>query len=141
MSLEIVGLVLTIAGVAFAFETPRRKFVGLFRRQPMPSNALLAPAFHLKQVGFSGGGHPHKVEYIFRIENRGGDCFSVSLSVEKNTIREFPKFSRGDSQQIRMRFDVAPSNLDILLRGLGADGVEHKRLFIGTKTNEGFVFQ
>lgn len=39
--IEIVGLVLAVLGLVFAFETPRRRFVGLFRsgesKTPLPN--------------------------------------------------------------------------------------------------------
>ncbi len=35
--LEIIGIVLAVIGLLFAFETPRKRFVGLFRNSGRPS--------------------------------------------------------------------------------------------------------
>jgi hypothetical protein len=138
---ELSGLVLALVGIAFAFETPRRKFVALFRhRAQTPHNLLVVPKFRLTQVGFSGGGLPHKVEYSFLLKNIGGDCFDILFSSGQSTVCAFPRISRGNSHKFRMTFDSAPHTLDVLLKGLDENGIAFSQIFAGTRQEMALSF-
>lgn len=135
---EVIGLVLAVVGVVFAFETPRRRLVGLFKRAeaPIEHTFRVRTAFHGHNGGLPLGPlGTNKVEkaYVFSWTVRNRSAAAVQLEpgmVMRPRVEGRPQLTLGSMGQEQPVSLLPAHTWEVLDIELTAGEVDHYRHWV-----------